>query len=51
LQVTEVVPVADSRSLTLSWPITVPSSAAREALKRHKPDLVLSHLIGKLSHD
>eukprot|EP01032_Pedospumella_encystans_P019896 gene19896-22612_t len=42
----EVVPIAESRSLTLSWPIWVRSPTEREELRRTKPDFILSHLIG-----
>ena len=42
----EVVPIAESRSLTLSWPIWVKSPAERAELRRTKPDFILSHLIG-----
>lgn len=45
----EVVPIADSQSLTLSWPIWIRSAEEREALKIGKPDYALTHLIGNLN--
>jgi secreted Zn-dependent insulinase-like peptidase len=48
-KVFEVVPVAAlTRSLSVSWPVWVRSPAQRESLQRHKPDWILSHILGTL---
>lgn len=42
----EVVPVAESRRLTMMWPISLPSRSAKAAALALKPESVISHLLG-----
>ena len=42
----EVVPITQSRSITLSWPLWIRTSDERRELLRSKPAVVLSHLLG-----
>ena len=46
----EVVPVAEIRRLTLSWPISIPNPAARDAMLTTKPESAISHLLGHEGH-
>lgn len=42
----EIVPVGQSRTLSVSWPIWLHSPMERELLNIAKPDFVISHLLG-----
>jgi len=42
----EVVPVANSRSLSITWPVWIQSQSQRQRLQLTKPEFVLSHLLG-----
>ena len=44
--VLEVVPVGESRRISLCWPIWVKDQAERDVLLRSKPEQVVAHLIG-----
>lgn len=44
--VLEVVPVGESRRISLCWPIWVKDQSERDALLRSKPEQVVAHLIG-----
>lgn len=47
LQLTEVVPVAESRSVTLSWPVWIQTPEQRADLRKYKPEFPLTHLLGE----
>ena len=44
--VLEVVPVGESRRISLCWPIWVKNQGERDILLRTKPEQVVAHLIG-----
>jgi insulysin len=44
--VLEVVPIADGRSISLTWPVWVKSPEMRVMLQKSKPDFAISHLLG-----
>ena len=44
--VLEVVPVGESRRISLCWPIWVKDQTERDVLLRAKPEQIVAHLIG-----
>ena len=44
--VLEVVPVGESRRISLCWPIWIKDQAERDVLLKTKPEQVVAHLIG-----
>ena len=44
--VLEVVPVGESRRISLCWPIWIKDQTERDVLLRTKPEQVVAHLIG-----